>query len=185
MNVIAETERLTIRPFTEADLEALYALHSDPEVMRFITDGEPQTFAKVRDEVLPRFIDYGRRHAGLGILAADLWASGELVGWFQLQIHAADPKELELGYRLRRDCWGKGYATEGSRALLDIAFNRHDAERVVAGAMKANRGSTRVMVKAGLRFEKDFVEADFPGEDKAAVLFSLSAAQYRSNTLTP
>lgn len=178
MAVIAETERMVIRTFTAADVEPLADLHADPDVMRFITGGVPMTYEKVRDEVLPKFIGYEQRHPGLGIFAAIRRDTAAFIGWFQLQIHEDDPKELELGYRFMRNCWGQGYATEGSRALVRVAFEERGAERVVAGAMRANRGSTRVMEKVGLKFEKDFEEPDFPGEDKAAVLYSLSRVQY-------
>jgi RimJ/RimL family protein N-acetyltransferase len=172
---------MVIRTFTDADVEPLSALHADPDVMRFITDGVPMTYEKVRDEVLPRFIGYEQRHPGLGIFAAIRKDTGAFIGWFQLQIHENDPKELELGYRFMRDCWGQGYATEGSRALLKVAFAERGAERVVAGAMKANRGSIRVMEKAGLTFEKDFEEHDFPGENKDAVLYSITRESYETN----
>lgn len=180
MSTITETDRLIIRTFTKADLEPLHALHADPDVMRFISAGVPMSFEEVRDEVLPRFIDYGRRHPGLGILAADRKDSGAFIGWFQLQIYEEDPNVLELGYRFVRDCWGQGYATEGSRALLRVAFEERAADRVVAGAMKANRGSTRVMEKVGLTFENDFEELDFPGDDKRAVMYSINRDEYEA-----
>ncbi len=170
---------MILRAFSDDDAEALHQLNGDAEVMRYLNGGVIMPFETVRDELLPRFIDYGRRHPGLGLFAAVSKSSGLFAGWFQLQIYEDDPSVLELGYRVLRRHWGEGLATEGGRAILKMAFAKCNAQSVVAGAMKANIASIRVMEKIGLQFDREFVEEGFPGEDKAAVLYSLTREAYQ------
>ena len=123
MDVFLETERLVLRRFTDADVELLVELDGDPEVMRYITGGRATSLEELRDEVLPAFLGYYHRFPSYGFWAAVDKASGQFLGWFHLRPpEGASPDEPELGYRLRRSAWGKGYATEGSRALVRMAF---------------------------------------------------------------
>ena len=74
--------------------------------------------------------------------------SGAFVGWFSLRI--VREGVAELGFRLRREAWGRGYATEGARGLIGKGFAEFGLARIVATTMAVNRGSRRVMEKAGL-----------------------------------
>ena len=79
------------------------------------------------------------------------------MGWFEFYPREdAGPEEVELGYRLRSSAWGKGYATEGSRALISKGFTELGVQRVVAETMAVNSASRRVMEKAGLRYVRTF-----------------------------
>ncbi|MFF5174020.1 GNAT family N-acetyltransferase [Micromonospora sp. NPDC000089] len=149
-DVLLETARLRLRRFTAADEDRLVELDGDPEVMRFLTGGAPTPRATVRDEQLPRLLAGYDRHPGLGRWAAEDRATGGFVGWFALD-PSEDGTEAELGYRLRRAVWGRGLATEGSRALVRHAFDTVGVRRVWAQTMAVNAGSRRVMEKAGLR----------------------------------
>src|SRR5687768_10038399 len=111
MSVFLETERLNLRRFAPADLEHLIELDSDPEVMRFLSGGRPTPRALIQREILPRFLTYDVPSKGCGQWAADEKETGEFVGWFGLQARDSTADELELGFRLRRASWGKGYAT--------------------------------------------------------------------------
>lgn len=116
------------------------------------------------------------RHPGFGRWAAIELASGEFVGWFELEPRDDDPSQMELGYRLRRSAWGKGYATEGARALVDRAFAALGAERVCAETMAVNVASRRVLEKAGLRLIRTFhLEWDDPleGTEEGEVEYEL------------
>jgi RimJ/RimL family protein N-acetyltransferase len=88
--------------------------------------------------------------------------------------------EPELGYRLHRFAWNQGYATEGSRALIEKGFAELGVERVTAQAMAVNIGSRRVMEKAGLRFVRSF-HADWPvhipGDEQGDVEYALERGQ--------
>ncbi len=149
-----ETTRLTLRRFTEADEDDLVELDSDPEVMRFINGGEPTPRERIRGQIR-RLLDYYTRFEDYGFWAAHD-TSGRFLGWFQFVPRTDEALEIELGYRLRRPAWGKGYATEGARALIRKGFTELRAERVVAETMTANLGSRHVLEKAGLTLVDTF-----------------------------
>lgn len=179
-SVFLETERMVLRRFTEADIANLVELDSDPEVMRFINGGRATPREDVETELLPAFLGHYERYAGYGFWAAIEKSTGEFLGWFHFRPdEGAAPGEVELGYRLRRSAWGKGYATEGSRALIEKGFTELGIERVVASTMVVNVASRRVMEKAGLRFVRafhqpwpDYIEGEEEGDVEYALLRS-------------
>ena len=161
MTVFLETERLVLRELTVDDVDNLVELDADPEVVRWTPDGSPS-----RDEVERQILPYWRRYyvetPGFGFWAVEEKATGEFLGWFHLRpagVHG--PAEPELGYRLRRSAWGKGYATEGSRALIHKAFTEHPVRRVLAETSAIHIASRRVMEKCGLRLVREF-DAGYP-----------------------
>src|SRR4249920_4109233 len=110
MQIFLETERLVLRQFTEDDVDDLVELDSDPDVMHFINGGRPTPRLEVETDILPAYLDYYERFAGYGFWAAVEKSSGGFVGWFHFRPEKADrPNEVELGYRLRKTAWGKGY----------------------------------------------------------------------------
>jgi RimJ/RimL family protein N-acetyltransferase len=160
--VLLRTTRMTLRQFSAADVDNLVDLDSDAEVMHFITGGIPTSRSEIEDVILPRWLRYCDDSPLIGFWAADDRRTGEFLGWFHLRPgdgHSAD--EPEIGYRLRRVHWGKGLATEGARALVDAAFTRSSAKRVLAETMFVHQASRRVMEKAGLRLVREF-RADWP-----------------------
>ena len=160
IEVFLETERLLLRRLTAADVDNLYALNSDPAVMRFLTGGRPIPLAEIQGELLPRYLEYYQRYTGYGFWAAIERSSGDFLGWFHFRpAEGAGPGEVELGYRLRQSAWGQGYATEGSRALIRKGFRMLGVERVVASTMAVNTASRRVMEKAGLRYVRTYHES--------------------------
>ena len=157
MQVFLETERLALRRFTMADAGSLVSLDADPDVMRFVTGGIPTSREEIENEILPAFLGYHQRYEDFGFWAAIEKATGEFLGWFHFRPRQdAAPGEVELGYRLRKSAWGKGYATEGSRALIRKGFTEFGVQRVVAEAMAVNQASRRVMQKAGLKLVRTF-----------------------------
>lgn len=159
MKVFLETERLLLRRFTKADASNLFDLDGDPAVMRFLTGGKPTSRAEILTDVLPRFLDYRERFPGFGFWAAVEKSSGEFPGWFEFRpTQDGIPDEVELGYRLKRAAWGKGYATEGSRALIREGFAELGVRRVFAQTMAVNAASRRVMEKTGLVYVRTFHE---------------------------
>lgn len=183
MSIFLETNRLTLRRFTEADEDNLVALNSDPEVMRFLNGGKPTPREEVRSRILPRFLGYYERFGDLGVWAAEEKATGRFLGWFHFRPHKTEPRdgEVELGYRLRRSAWGKGYATEGSRALIHKGFTEQGVERVVAETMTVNVGSRCVLEKAGLTlvrtFHPDWLDA-IEGSEHGEVEYALLRADW-------
>jgi RimJ/RimL family protein N-acetyltransferase len=159
MHVFLETERLLLRQFTEADLDDLVALHNDPDVMHFLNGGKPTPREFIQHDLLPHYIRYYERNDGYGFWAVIEKSTGQFLGWLHFRPHeGAPPDEPELGYRLKKSAWGKGYATEGSRALIRKGFEELGARRVVASTMTVNLASRRVMEKAGLQFVRTFFQ---------------------------
>lgn len=156
MNTLLETDRLALRRFTEADEEALFDLNSDPEVMRFLNGGTPIPRDIVQTVILPRYLRHDGRFPSYGYWAAIERATGEFLGWFSFVPSKATPVEVSLGYRLRSAVWGRGYATEGARALVRKAFTELGIERVVATTYEHNLASRRVLEKVGMTIVRRF-----------------------------
>lgn len=188
MEVFLETERLILRRFTEDDAGNLFELDSDPEVTRYINGGKPTDYEKIRDRTLPLFLEYYESYDGYGFWAAIEKPGGRFVGWFHFRPSKEDPDEIELGYRLRRSVWSKGYATEGSLALVRKGFSGLSVQRVVATALAENAASIRVMEKAGLKFEKRFIYRNTGLEavdGREAVKYALDRNEFRSEQHVP
>ncbi|MDG4827481.1 GNAT family N-acetyltransferase [Asanoa sp. WMMD1127] len=179
------TDRLVLRDFTGSpdEVEEVYALHDDPEVMRFINGGKPADRAMIRERTLPDmmrgFPAFGGRPA---CWAAEERTTGRFVGWFALRpVGGARSTVADLGYRLRREVWGLGYATEGARALVDKGFRDLGVEEIVADTMTVNARSRRVLEKAGLRFVRQFT-TDWPevieGSEQGDVAYALTRAAW-------
>jgi len=156
MHILLETDRLILRRFTSADLDYLYALDNDPEVMRYINGGTPTPRAVVERDILPVFLRYDERCPGFGFWAAVERASGEWLGWFCFLLSQEAPGQATLGYRLRKAAWGQGHATEGGRALIHKGFEEWGVQRVVATTYEENQASRRVMEKLGMVLVRRF-----------------------------
>jgi RimJ/RimL family protein N-acetyltransferase len=148
--------------------------------MHFITGGRPTSRREIESDVLPMYLDYHERFGGYGFWAVIEKSSNRFVGWFHFRPTASDDaNEVELGYRLVKSVWGKGYATEGSRALIHKGFSELDVQRVVAFTMVVHVASRRVMEKAGLRLVRtyhqpwpDYIEGEEEGDVEYALLRS-------------
>ena len=157
MEVYLETARLVLRRLTPADVDNLVELDGDPEVMRYLSGGSPTPREKIERKVLPRFMSYYERGDGYGFWAAIEKATGAFLGWFGLHPTEGNPPgDVELGYRLRRSAWGKGYGTEGARALIRKGFTELGARRVLANTYQDNLASQRVMQKVGMTLVRRF-----------------------------
>lgn len=152
MRVILQTARLALREFTPDDLDNLFDLNSDPEVMRYLTGGRPTPREVLRDEIIPFHLAVYQRLDRLGTWAAESTSTGEFLGWFHFRPGSdGDVTNIDLGYRLHRSAWHQGYATEGSRALINMGFAELGVQRVFAHTMAANAASRRVLEKCGLK----------------------------------
>jgi RimJ/RimL family protein N-acetyltransferase len=178
---VLRTPRLVLRRFTGDDLDDLIALDTDPEVTRFITGGRP-TPPDVARARLEAWIAMNGTVPPRGFWAALDAATGEFLGWFHLRPEATsgDP---ELGYRLRRAAWGRGLATEGSRALIDLAFADPATARVVAQTMAVNERSRRVMAACGIQVVRAFHgnwPVPIPGDEHGDVEYAITRAQWEA-----
>ena len=157
--------------------------------MRFINGGRPTPRAEIETDILPWWLEYYERYAGLRLLGGDRAGERRVRRLVPPAPGRRRPcrDEPELGYRLRASSWGKGYATEGSRALVDHAFRELGAERVTAETMAVNTASRRVMEKAGLRYVRTF-HADWPdkidGDEHGDVEYALTRAEWSRSQVT-
>ena len=186
MHIILETPRLVLRQFTENDVDNLFSLNSDPEVMRYLSGGAPTPREEIRDRIIPFHLAVYGQLDRLGSWAAEAAATGEFLGWFHLGgREGSDATNVELGYRLRSPAWGQGYATEGSRALIHRAFTELAVERVFAHTMTVNAASRHVLEKCGLtlvrtfRYEGPF---DIEGAEHGEVEYAITKPAWEART---
>jgi RimJ/RimL family protein N-acetyltransferase len=142
------TPRLHLRPFTLADHEAIHVVYSDPEVMRYVGHGAHQTLAETANALRIYGDVLARR--GFSFLAVTERATGALIGDGGLHPLGGVGPDVEIGYTLAREAWGKGYATELGRALIEYAFTVLRVPRVVAQVEPANTASRNVLTKLGM-----------------------------------
>jgi RimJ/RimL family protein N-acetyltransferase len=181
VQIYLETERLIFRRLTEADVENEFALANDPAVMRFINGGKPTPREVIETERLPWLMSHYDRADGYGHWAAIEKATGEFIGRFSVLPDDGDLEKVELGYRLRKSAWGKGYATEGSQALVDKGFSELGARRIFAKTMTVNAASRRVMEKVGLKYVRTFHESwpePIEGTEEGDVEYALTRSEW-------
>ncbi|WP_250306115.1 GNAT family N-acetyltransferase (plasmid) [Streptomyces sp. NBC_01387] len=183
MHIFLETDRLVLRAFTQADVDPLFALDNDPDVMRFINGGRPTSHEATRARTLPGLLHDHPCTGTRGYWAAEERGTGAFLGWFEFRpLDDHSPAVVELGYRLHKAAWGNGYATEGSRALIHKGFTDLGVERVTANTMAVNAGSRRVMEKSGLSFVRNFT-GDWPeaieGSEHGEVEYELTRAAWK------
>jgi ribosomal-protein-alanine N-acetyltransferase len=142
------TSRLHLRPFTAADHEAIHAVYSDPEVMRYVGHGAHRSMAETV-RALRVYADVLAAH-GYSFLAIVEREGGVVVGDAGLNPLGGRGPDVELGYTVARAAWGRGYATEVGRALVEHAFTALRVSRVVAQVEPANAASRRVLEKLGM-----------------------------------
>jgi [ribosomal protein S5]-alanine N-acetyltransferase len=150
-SLILETSRLLLREFVPQDADALAAVLGDPVAMQFY----PAPFDRegVAEWIAKNIGRYQRD--GHGLWAMVLKDSGELVGDCGCILQEVEgTNHVEVGYHVRRDLWGKGYATEAARTCVEYAFTALGATRVISMIRPENVRSIRVAEKNGLRCEK-------------------------------
>ncbi|KFG71884.1 GNAT family N-acetyltransferase [Streptomyces mutabilis] len=144
---VLRTARLRLRPFTYADADVLFALHSSTHVMRYWDSAPWSDQARAK-----RFIAICQKVAEEGTgarVAIDRASDGAFVGWCGLTEWNPDYRSASLGYCLDDAMWGHGYATEAAHALLQWAFDTLDLNRVQAETDTRNAASARVLEKIG------------------------------------
>ncbi len=148
---MVESERLIFRKFTLEDLPALIATRSDPEVTRFLGGTKLQNPEALAKRI--RFYISCYASHGFGMCAMIWTESGDIIGSAGLQpLDGTD--EIEVGYSMIKEYWGRGIGTEAARAWLDHGFRGCELERIVAVAHTENWASRHIMEKLGMQYEK-------------------------------
>ncbi len=148
------TQRLILRGFTAADLDALAPIYADPQVSRYIGDGTPADRAATWRALAGMLGHWQLR--GYGMWALIEQATGRLIGRAGLYNPEGWPG-LEAGWLLARDRWGCGFATEAGHAILAYAFTQLSADHVISLIHPANTASIRVAQRLGERLEREMV----------------------------
>lgn len=148
------TERLVLRALTPDDAEAFFRLNSHPEVMRY-TGESPMPSVQAAREAIANYPDWD--DPGYGRWGCLLRSEGEAaspIGFCGLK-WLPETGEVDLGYRLLPDYWGRGLATEAARASLDFGFQTLGLAQVVAMVLPGNAASVRVLTKLGMERAED------------------------------
>jgi RimJ/RimL family protein N-acetyltransferase len=157
MHIVFKTPRLTLRRFTEADAPLIFALNSDPEVLKYVHErlltDEEDARRVITDIILPQY------NNDLGRWAIHVNDTNEFIGWCGLK-YLPEVAEIDLGYRLFKNQWGKGYATEAAKATLDHGFNELKLGVITGKAHIENKASLHVLEKIGMRYVKDEIVDD-------------------------
>jgi ribosomal-protein-alanine N-acetyltransferase len=149
--MLLETKRLRMSPWQAEDWREFHEIATDPQVMRYIHDGTPWQETRSREFVERQMALFAARQFCLWKLAPR--QDGPLIGFCGLQ-PLPETSEIEIGWWLARDQWGRGLATEAAREALRDGFERVGLERIVAIAQPANGASVHIMQKLGMQFER-------------------------------
>jgi RimJ/RimL family protein N-acetyltransferase len=175
--------RLILRRFQPDEAPLLTALDSDPEVKRFIDGGAPAR-PDLDREAIARICRQYDEIPGFGTFAAHRRDTGAFIGWFHFRPDKEDPLSMDLGYRLMRNAWGQGFATEGSRSLIERGFLQQNVPQVVAHALIGNKASWSVMEKLGMKRVREYEEERFPLADKRALRYAMTRAEFDASRNT-
>ncbi|TCO62737.1 GNAT family N-acetyltransferase [Actinocrispum wychmicini] len=171
------TERLLLRPFTEDDLEPLYAIQGREDVHEYLYTS-PRTRDEVRERLAER-VTYTKLAAEGDILLLAVMLGDTLIGDVHLRWVNEEHKQGEVGYVLHPDHRGKGYAAEATRPLIVVGFETLGLHRIAAHMDGRNTASARVVEKLGMRHEAHLVENEFvKGEWTDEVVYAMLARDW-------
>lgn len=178
MNVFAETDRLILRELLPSDKEGMFELDTDPEVHRYLGNHPVSQMEQIEEAIA--FIRQQYVDNGIGRWALVEKSTGNFMGWGGLKLM----KELtnghinyyDLGYRLIKKYWGKGFATEASGVSLDYGFEKLKQDKIYAMADVRNSASRHTLEKSGLHFIEQF---NYKGEEHD--WFEITKEEWRKN----
>ena len=154
VHIVFETERLIVRHYAEADADNFFLLNSDPEVMRYI---RPVKIRVDTDLFFAEVIEYSKNNPAYGRMAVIEKSSNTFVGSFAV-IPLEKTMHMQLGYSLLPAYWGKGFATELTRAALKYIFTKTTLREIFGVTESLNIDSQKVLIKNGFVFEKKYKE---------------------------
>ena len=181
--MILTTERLVLREFRATDWPAMLAYQNDPRYLRYYEWTE-RTPEDVR-AFIQRFLDQQQDNPRFKFqLAITLKGSDELIGNCGVRMASADAREADIGYELAPEYWGRGYATEAARAIVQFGFAHLRPHRISAWCIAENVGSARVLEKLGLRQEGRLREKEyFKGQWWDTLLFAILDYEWRERVV--
>lgn len=164
MNLTLETERLLMRPMQLSDAHALFAMDSNPKVHEFLGNNPLTDIGQCYGYI--KNIQNQYEQNGIGRFVAELKSTGEVIGWIGLKFVTEEENNhinyYDIGYRLREEFWGKGYASEGAKVWLDHAFTTMKIPTIYAAAHIDNIGSNTILQKIGLQQKEQYLHSGIP-----------------------
>ena len=158
MTIFAETPRLILRELLPTDLEGMFELDSDPEVHRYLGNNPVTDIEKLKGVI--EFVRQQYIENGIGRWAMVEKSTNAFVGWTGMKLIKEPINNrvdfYDIGYRLVRRFWGKGYATEAAKVALDYAFTHLPTGEIIGLANVDNTGSRNVLQKIGLVRQETF-----------------------------
>ena len=174
-----ETERLILRQWQESDIAPFSEMNSDPEVMKYF----PKTLSF--EETLEMYNRCKDNKNGFGLYPAEEKISGKFIGFVGLNIPSYMPDCVEIDWRLRKEFWGKGYATEAAKKWLEIGFGEYDLKEIISFTARQNIKSQEVMKRIGMKRDeqRDFFHPKIPKDHQLAfhVFYALSNKNFTQN----
>ncbi|MCY1635254.1 GNAT family N-acetyltransferase [Marinifilum sp. D737] len=150
MKVVLETERLFLREFILEDAQSMFDLNSDPEVIKYTGDPPFESVEQAK-AFLQNYDDYKKN--GFGRWAMISKADNEFIGWCGLKLN--EEKFIDLGFRVFRKHWNKGYASEAAKACLTYGFQTLGFDEIIGRVLSENKASIKVLEKLGMRYWKN------------------------------
>jgi RimJ/RimL family protein N-acetyltransferase len=174
-----ETERLLLRPYTDADLDDLCAIRSQPDVMRYLYE-DVQTREEVAEALARRTRRTSLQHEGDGmVLAAALRTENRVIGDVSLVWVSKEHQQGEIGFIFHLDFQGKGYASEAARVVLRLGFEGLGLHRIIGRCDARNTSSARLMERLGMRQEAHFRQNEwFKGEWGDELVYAMIASEW-------
>jgi RimJ/RimL family protein N-acetyltransferase len=166
---LLKTPRLTLRTFREDDLPLYAALNGDPEVARWL--GGP--IDRSHSDAIAEYAEESYERQGIGLLAIERAADGAFLGMCGLHHQSSYPDDVEVAWRLAREHWGYGYATEAATGWLDHAFGTIGLPRIISITERLNARSLAVMQRLGMTYDHE-AQVEDEGQLFDAVIYSIT-----------
>ena len=155
-NLHIETERLLLRPFNEGDIDVAYKMNLDTKVNKYTGDGGVVSKSEIKRRITKDVMgDYNKY--GYGRLAVEIKSTNQFIGFCGLK-YLDDLQVVDLGFRFMSQYWGKGYATESSRAAIRFGFKKLKLNDIYAFVLNENVNSIHVLEKLGFVYEKQIID---------------------------
>lgn len=153
---LAETERLIIRHWTLDDIPDYHQVVADPEVTKYLYDGQPHDYELAKTYV-EKHMALAKEYGWSRFVVVNKTTNEFMgfCGYFPFQGTSLD--EVDFGWRYAKKFWNQGYGTEAAKAVLQLGVEQFKFPRIVSTSFPENRGSIRIMQKIGMHFEKDIV----------------------------
>ncbi len=178
--VVCTTERLILRQWKDSDLPEYAALNADTEVMKYFprlqTAEESAAFIATQSSIIAE--------RGYGLFAVELKESADFIGFIGLNEATFDAEFtpcIEIGWRLRKEFWHQGYATEGARACLEFGFENLQLKQIYSFTAVLNQPSERVMQRIGMTKIGEFQHPRVPLDSdlRTHVLYRMARTEHR------